>query len=153
VIEGRERAHDPDHHRHGVRIAPEPAVQPYELLVHHGVVHDDVDELVLLLAVGQLPVQQQVADLEEIAVRRELLDRVAAIEQHALVAIDIGDSRAAARRGEEPGVIGEHPGFSVKRADVDDVRADAARQNGKLDRLAFCVGQRGLFRGAHGVSS
>ena len=35
------------------------------------------------LLVRQLAVQQQVADLEEVAVLRELLDRVAAVEQHA----------------------------------------------------------------------
>ena len=59
---------------------------------------------------------------------RELLDRVAAVQQHALVAVDVGDARAAARRREEAGVVGEHPGLAVQRADVDHVRADRAAE-------------------------
>ena len=51
----------------------------------------------------------------------ELLDRVAAIEQHALVAVDIGDLGFAARRRGEAGVVGEHAGLGVELADIDDV--------------------------------
>ena len=61
------------------------------LLVHHRVVGDAVVELGLLRRGRQLAVEQQVADLEEVAVLGQLLDRVAAIEQHALVAVDVGD--------------------------------------------------------------
>src|SRR5881396_4302155 len=113
---------------------------------------DDVDEALLLLCVRQLAVQQQVANLEKIAMHCKLLDRIAAVEQHARVAVDVGDLRAAARSGQEPGVVGEYPRLRVKRADIDHVGADAARQDRKLDRLALPVGKRGLFRGTHGVS-
>src|SRR5438046_10423389 len=78
---------------------------------------DDVDEALLLLRVRQLAVQQQVADLEKIAMHRKLLDRIAAVEQHARVAVDVGDFRAAARGGQEPGVVGEYPRLRIKRAD------------------------------------
>jgi hypothetical protein len=84
VIEGRERAHHAHHHRHRVRVAAEALVEARELLVHHRVPRDGPHELVLLVLRRQLAVQQQVADLEEVAVGRELLDGVAAIEQHAL---------------------------------------------------------------------
>ena len=151
VVEGRQRAHDPDHHGHRVRIAAKSRIEPRQLFVHHGVMDDDVDEPFLLLLVRQLAVQQQVADLEKIAMHRKLLDRIAAVEQHARVAVDVGDFRAAARGGQEPRVVGEYPRFRVKRADIDHVGADAARQHRKLDRLAFPVGKRGLFRGTHGV--
>ncbi len=153
VIERGERAHHSDHHRHRVRVAAEPGVEPRELFVHHGVMGDDIDEPLLLLLVRQLAVQQQVAHLEKVAVHRELLDRIAAVEQHARVAVDIRDFRAAARRGHEPGVVGEYPRLRVKRPDVDHVGTDCARQHRKLDRIALPVGKRGFFRGTHGVPS
>src|SRR2546428_15887 len=134
-----------------MRIAAESRIEPCQLFVHHGVMGDDVDELFLLLLVRQLTVQQQVANLEEIAIHRELLDRIAAVEEHARVAVDIGDFRAAARRGQEPGVVGEYPRLRVKGSDIDDVGTDAARQHRKLDRLALSVGKGGFFRGTHGV--
>ena len=97
VIEGRERADHAAQHRHRVRVAAEPAEEGRELLVHHRVMGDVVDELLLLLRGRQLAVEQQVGDLHEVALLGELLDRIAAIQQHAFVAVDIGDARAAGR--------------------------------------------------------
>jgi hypothetical protein len=49
----------------------------------------------------QFAVQQQVADFEEVAMLGQLLDRITAMEQDALVAVDIGDFRFTGRgRGE-----------------------------------------------------
>jgi predicted RNase H-like nuclease len=60
-----------------------------------------VVEIGLLRLGRQLAVEQQVAGLEEVAVLGELLDRIAAVEQDALVAVDVGDlGLAAAGRGE-----------------------------------------------------
>ena len=47
---------------------------------------------------GQLAEENQVCGLEEIALFRQLLDRVSAVEQHALVAVDVGDLAAAGGR-------------------------------------------------------
>ena len=99
-----------------MRVAAEAREEPVHLLVHHGVARDAVVEIGLLGGGRQLAVEQQVAGLEEVAVLGELLDRVAAVEQHALVAVDIGDLRLAARRGGEAGVVGEHPGLGVELA-------------------------------------
>ena len=74
-----------------MRVAAEALEEPAHLLVHHRVVRDAVVEIGLLRRGRQFAVQQQVADLEEVAVLGELLDRVAAIEQDALVAVDVGD--------------------------------------------------------------
>ena len=68
-----------------------PVEEAVHLLVHHGVARDAVVEIGLLRRGRQLAVEQQVAGLEEVAVLGELLDRIAAIEQDALVAVDIGD--------------------------------------------------------------
>ena len=107
-------------------VAAEALEEPAHLLVHHRVVGDAVVEVGLLRRGRQLAVEQQIADLEEVAVLGELLDRIAAIEQHALVAVDIGDLRLAARRRGEAGIVGEHPGLAVELGDVDDVGADGA---------------------------
>jgi hypothetical protein len=48
--------------------------------------------------VRQLAVEQQVADLDEVALLGELLDRVAAVQQHALVAVDVGDASSCSWR-------------------------------------------------------
>jgi hypothetical protein len=86
---------------HGMRVAAEPGVEPGHLLVHHRVLHDAVVERAILLTAGKLAVKQQVAGLDEVAVLGKLVDRVSAIEQDALVAVDERDLRLAARgRGE-----------------------------------------------------
>ena len=74
-----------------MRIAAEALEEAAHLLVQHGVVGDAVVEIVLLRLGRQFAVEQQVADLEEVAVLGQLLDRIAAIEQHAFVAVDVGD--------------------------------------------------------------
>src|SRR3546814_20605057 len=59
----------------------------------------------------------------------QLVDRIAAVEQDALVAVDIGDRGFAACRGGEAGVVGEGAGLAVERADVDDLRAHRSREH------------------------
>ena len=135
VIEGRQRADAADHHRHRMRVAAEALEEPAHLLVHHGVAGDAVVEIGLLGRGRQFAVEQQVAGLEEVAVLGELLDRIAAIEQDALVAVDIGDLGFAARGRGEARIVGEHAGLAVELADVDDARADRAGYDRQIDSL------------------
>ena len=51
--------------------------------------------LLVLLRARQLAEEDQRRRLEEVALLGELLDRVAAVEQHALVAVDVGDPALA----------------------------------------------------------
>ena len=141
VVEGRQGADDADHHRHRVRVAAEAAEQELDLLVQHGVVGHTVHELVELGLLRQLAVQDQVGDLEERAVLGQILDRVAAMQQDALVAVDEGDLRAAAGGRGEAGVVGEHPGLAVELADVDDVRAERALEHREIDVSAVADGE------------
>ncbi len=53
----------------------------------------------------------------------QLLDRVAAMQQDTLFAIDVGDGRVAGCSGDKARVISENA-FLDKAADVNDVRAD-----------------------------
>ena len=126
VIEGRQRADHADHDRHRMRVAAEPGVEPRHLLMHHRVLGDAVVEVRVLLRRRQLAVEQQIAGLDEIAVLGELIDRIAAIEQDALVAVDEGDLRLAARRRGEARVVGEAAGVLVERVDVDHIGAQRA---------------------------
>ena len=93
VVEGRQRADAAGHDRHRMRVAPEALIEPAHLLVHHRVMGHAVVEVGLLRGGRQLAVEQEVAGLQEIAVLGDLLDRIAAVEQDAFVAVDIGDLR------------------------------------------------------------
>ncbi len=135
VVEGRQGAHGADHDRHRVGVAAEALEEAVELLMHHGVVRDGVGELFQFLGVRQFAVQQQVADFQERRLLGQLLDGVAAIQQHALVAVDVGDLAFAGRGRGEAGVEGEDVGVAVELADVDHVRADGPLQHGEGDLL------------------
>jgi hypothetical protein len=91
MVEGGERADHAAHHRHRVGIAAEAGIEACHLLVEHRVKRHAIVEIVLLRLGRQLAIEQQVAGLEEIAVLRQLLDRVAAIEQDTFVAVDKSD--------------------------------------------------------------
>src|SRR5262249_25543235 len=85
--------------------------------------------------------------LEEVAVLGELLDRIAAVFEHAGVAVDIGDLGLAARGRGEAGIVGEKARLAVQFADVDDVRSDATAQDREIEvlvsdgeRCCFCAG-------------
>ncbi len=97
------RADHAAHHRHRVRVAAEAGEEARHLLVHHGVAGDAVVEILLLRLGRQVAVEQQIAGLQEVAVLGELLDRVAAMQQDAFLAVDEGDlGFAARRRGDSP---------------------------------------------------
>ena len=152
VIEGGKRADHADHHRHRVGVATQPLDELVHLLVHHRVVGDVVLELPLLLGGRQVAVEQEVAALHEVGVLGQLLDRIAAVEQHALVAVDVGDRQLAAAGRGVAGVEGEVAGVLVQLADVDDVGTGRALQNRQLVPLTGgVVDQRyGVVRGVNG---
>ena len=78
----------------------------------------------------------------------ELLDRIAAIEQNALVAVDIGDLGLAARGRGEAGIVGEHPALAVELRDIDDLRADRARVDREVPVVVADRQGAGLVLGA-----
>ena len=96
VIEGGQRADHTAHDGHRMRVAPESPVEVVQLLVQHGVVGDVGHELALLPARRQFAVEQQVADLEEIAFLGQFPDGVSAVQQDAVVAVDEGNLGFAA---------------------------------------------------------
>ncbi|MCY1441084.1 hypothetical protein D9M71_573870 [compost metagenome] len=95
MVERRQGADHAAHDGHRVGVAAEAVEEGLQLLVNHGVVLHGADELGLLLGIRQFAVEQQVAGLEVVGFFGQLLDRVAAVQQDTLVAVDISDLRLA----------------------------------------------------------
>ena len=129
VIEGRQRSDDAAHDRHRVRVTTEAAIEGRKLLMQHGVPADRVDERFEFILLRKLAVQKQIGNFHEGRLLGELVDRVAAMEEDALFAVDIGDRALAAAGRGKAGIVGEHPRLGVELADVDDVGPDCAFQH------------------------
>jgi len=115
VIEGAQCADRADHHRHRVGIPAEALEEALELLVDHAVVHDQIPEAGQFRGRRQLAVEQEIADIEEIGVRRKVFDRVTAVQEDACLAIDVRDRRiAAGGRHEARVVVDMKPGSYVR---------------------------------------
>ena len=99
VIEGRERADHAAHNGHGVRVAAEAVEEGAYLLMNHGVVVHGADKALFLRLVREFAVEQKIGGLQIVRSGRELFDGVAAVQQNALVAVDVGDFRLAGRSG------------------------------------------------------
>jgi hypothetical protein len=107
-----------------------------------------IDEVGFLRRGRQLAIEKQITGFEEVAVFGEVGNRITAIEQDALIAIDIGDLGFATRGRGETGIVGENAGFGVKLADVQHFRADGAVVNGKRVVLVAERDRAGLYIGA-----
>ena len=147
VIERRQRADRAGHDRHRMRVAAEALEEAAHLLMHHGVARDAIVEVGLLRRRRQFAVEQQVTGFEEVAVFGQLLDRVAAVEQDAFIAVDVGDLGLAACGRGEAGVVGEHPALAVELGDVHHVGADGALVDREVPILVTDGNRAGWFGG------
>ena len=139
-------------------VTPEATEQVSQLLVHHRVPSDGRFELVLFRGVRKFAIEKQVADLQIIAVLSQVLDGIPAVEEHAFIAVDVGNLGFTASRRGKTRVKREVPGFAVERPDVDHLGPDRTAKDGKIDRFSRPgVGERHLAVIAnlrcHGVSS
>jgi len=146
MVEGAHCADDTDHGCHRMGVAAEPAKEVVHLLVHHRVARDAVFEILQLFGRRKLAVQQQEADFEIARLFGQLVDRIAAIQKLALVAVDIGDGTFAGGGRGEPRVVGEDIAFGVKLADVDHI----GPQHGRLHRQRQHLVVKGQCRGLRG---
>jgi hypothetical protein len=74
--------------------------------VQHGVVGDVVVEFDLLFSVWQIAIEQEIADFEEIRVFRQLFDRITAMEENPVIAVNIGDLGFATARRDKSWIVG-----------------------------------------------
>ena len=64
------------------------------------------------------------------------------MQQHALIAIDIGQARQTGPGRPIAGIECEHAGLAIQLADIKDIRADGAAENGQRNAAAaFTVRQ------------
>ena len=106
-----------------MRVTPESAEELVNLLMHHGVEGDGV--------IGTPPSAWSSAvrrttggsRLRERSKLRQLVNRIAAIEQDALVAIDEGDVASQDAVEVKLGIVGEKVGVPIKRVEYRPHRA------------------------------
>ena len=145
-VERRQRADGGHEHAHRVGVVAEALHERLDVLVDERVVGDLVLPRVVLLLGGQLAVDEQVGDLEEVRLLRQLLDGVAAVLEDPLLAVDEGH-RAAARGGVgEAGVVDRDAGLVLAGLDLAEVLGlDGAVGDGEVVGLPGAVvphGQR-----------
>ena len=124
-IERGERRGRAGQDAHRVGVVAEPVQHLEDVLMNVGVERHLLHEVVQLGLGGQLPLQEQIGDLEVRGPLRQLLDRVAAIAQDPLIAVDEGDG-ATGRDGIRVGrIVGHHPEVALVDLDLAQVhRAD-----------------------------
>ena len=106
-VEGGQRGQGADQDAHRVGVVVEAVDELLDVLVHVGVVGDLVRPRRRVLLVRQVTVQEQPGHVQEGGVLGEFLNRVAAVAEDALVAVDEGDGAAAARGVLEGRVVGK----------------------------------------------
>ena len=155
-VERGQRADRGHQHAHRVGVVPEALHEGLHVLVQERVVGDLVHPRVVLVLGRQLAVDEQVGDLEEVRLLRQLLDRVAAVLEDPLLAVDEGH-RALARGGvDEPGVVGREARGVLVDPDLAQVGGlDVAVADGDLVVLArpVVVDGQGLVTGVGHVGS
>lgn len=138
-----ERRQGTDHrrqHRHRVRVAREALEEALDVLVQQGVLRDLVLEGGELVHVRQLTVDQQRGHLKEGGALGQLLDRVAAVPEDALLTVEVGD-RGFIRGGVAvPAVQRHQPGLGAELPDVEALVADGAVDH-RVGVLAIAVPQ------------
>ena len=139
-----------DGHRMG--ILGEAADQRVDRRIHIGFGGQLVGEGLQLLGARTLAVDQQVGHFDVARLFRELLDGIAAIQQHALVTVDIGDGGLAAGGGGEAGVVREETGFLGQLRDIDAIVAERGFDDWQNNRLVAGV-ERDLIKIGHCVRS
>ncbi len=137
-VEGREGGDKGDQLAHHVGVVEEPVHRSDHVLVNERVVGDLILPGAVLVGGRKLAVEEEVGDLEEGRVLRQLLDRVAAVAQDSLVAVDHGDRRAAGGRVLVRRVVAEEAEVVAVRLDLPEVHGG---DGPVLDReLVLCAG-------------
>ncbi|GAA3062234.1 hypothetical protein GCM10020000_51890 [Streptomyces olivoverticillatus] len=107
-------------------VAREAVEEALDVLVQQGVLGDLTLERRQLVDRRQLAVDQQERGLKEAAALGQLLDRVAAVAQDALLAIEVGDRGFVGSGVAIAGVQGHQTGLGAELADIDALVADGA---------------------------
>src|SRR5574337_1756032 len=119
-----------------MRVVMESAEEPQHRFIHHRMPADAVGKTVELRFRRQFAVQQKTGDLKKAAFFGELFDGVAAVQEHSVLAVDVGDLAFAAGRGYETRVKGEDAMIFVQGGDVEGGGAEGAFAQGQFTDCA-----------------
>src|SRR3990172_6896816 len=114
-----------------MRVAPEPAEERQHLLVHQIDLIERCLVLGKLLGTRQFTEHQQVGHFREMAVLRQLLDGITAVEQDALVAVDESNRALGRSGGSKTGIEGENSESAIERLNVHRRGPKCSVQNGQ----------------------
>ena len=120
VVVGGDGPEHAGHDGHGMGIVAVAGIEARQVLMGVAVQGDGPFPFIHLPPIGQFAMDQQVAGLQVGAVLRQLLDGIAPVHEHALFPVQVGDRAAAACRGGEARIIGEHTQLAIQLAGVDD---------------------------------
>lgn len=140
LVERRQRADHGGQHRHRVGVARESVVEPLDVLVQQRVLGDLVLERGELVDRRQLAVDQQIRHLDKAGPVGKLLDRIAAVAQDALFAVEIGDRGLVGGGIAVATVQGHQTGLRTKLPDIEARIADGAVDH-RVGVLAVAVPQ------------
>ncbi len=139
-IERRERADRAEEDAHRVGVVLKALHELLDVLVEHRVVRDLPRPVLELRGGGQFTEENQVGRLEVVAFLGQLLDWIPAIEQDALVAVDIRDGAAAVRRVQKRRVVRHQAEVVWRDLDFPEIhRPDGAVGDGDFVRLPGAV--------------
>ena len=144
-VVGRESGDGARQNGHRMRAVRERVEESAEVFVQEGVPADALVECGELVDARQITVDEEIGHLEIGRAFGNILDRVSAVPQDALVAIDVGD-RTLGRRGvHEPLVEGGESGLLGEGRDVDTRHTLGTPQNRKFRHTSGVV-ECGLIR-------
>ncbi len=143
-VEGGERGHRGGEDPHGVRPPRESQEEVQHVLVDQRALVQERRELLELALRGQLAVQQQVGDLGERRMLREILDRIPPVAEDAPLAVDERDPAAARTRVLETPVERHVPRGLPQARDVHGLLAFGAAHHGQLVGLPLQDDRRGF---------
>ena len=120
--------------------------------MQHGVIGHTLAEFLILRGIGQIAIQQQVGNFEEARLFGQLFNGIAAIEQDAGIAIDIGNGAFAGSGRAIAGVEGENTKIAIELADIRHMRPQRAAEQGQGRALVRAIQRDGdgpVGLGAH----
>ena len=128
---GRQRRDHRGEHRHRRSARGETFQNFLHLGFDHGVLPQAQTELLALGRGRELAVDDEVRGLNKIAVVRQLLDRVTAVAEDAIVAVEEGDLALARAGVAVTLVVGDVAGGGTERARIDRFLAFGADNHGQ----------------------
>lgn len=121
-IEGGESGDRADEHPHGMRIVPESFHELLDVLMDKGVVADCFSPFLTLGMRGQFAFQKKICYFQErCRMFCQLLNRIPAVPEDSLVAVDVRDTALDRCRVHERGIVGHQSKVGILDLDLSEI--------------------------------